>query len=139
MGSCAGRTPEGVVLQAMNLSGLLSVIEQTPSCGRLRDALRAQRPRLTVGVSDAAKPAAIAILVRDWPGPVLVVTSRTDRAEALAEELSAWLGEPERGLLFPERDSLPYERLAPAAGIVRDRLRAGAPLAGGGGARVNAR
>src|SRR2546428_6465588 len=116
----------------MNLSGLLSLIEQAPSFGRLRDALRAQRPRLTVGINDAAKPAAVATLVRDWPGPVLLLTTRSDRAEALAEELSVWLGEPERIFIFPERDALPCERLAPVPEIVRDRLRAVAALAGAG-------
>jgi transcription-repair coupling factor (superfamily II helicase) len=114
----------------MNLAGLLSIIERAPSVARLRDSLGAPNVRLTVGVNDAAKPAAIAAVARDWPGPVLVVTSRSDRAEALAEEVGVWIGEPERILIFPERDALPYERLVPARDIVRDRLQAVAALAG---------
>ena len=55
--------------------------------------------------------------------PVLVVSPRPDRAAALAEEVASWLGDPERVHLFPERESLPYERLAPDPLVLRDRLR----------------
>ena len=112
----------------MNLAGLLSLIERVPSLAQLRAALGQGDVRLTVGVGDAAKAAAVAALVREQHSPVLVVAPRPDRAEALAEELATWLGEPERLLLFPERDALPYERLAPDPETVRDRLRAIAAL-----------
>jgi len=115
----------------MDLAGLLSIIQSAPAFGRLRGALDAPGAALTVGVGDSAKPAAVAAMVRDWAGPVLIVTARTDRAEALAEELGYWLGDPERGLVFPEREALPYERLVPAPDIVRDRLQAVAALSNG--------
>jgi len=108
----------------MNLSGLLPLIEDTPLVSRLRQELRSETVRLALGVGDAAKAAAIAALARGRQSPVLVVVARPDRAEALAEELAVWLGEPGRVLLFPERDALPYERLAPDPETVRDRLRA---------------
>ncbi|HEU4760659.1 MAG TPA: transcription-repair coupling factor [Dehalococcoidia bacterium] len=108
----------------MNLSGLLTVIEEAPSLARLRAALAGDAFRLVVGVADTAKAAALAALLRGQERPVVLVTSRPDRAAALAEELAVWLGEPGRVLLFPERDPLPYERLAPDAETVRDRLRA---------------
>jgi transcription-repair coupling factor (superfamily II helicase) len=109
-------------METIDLSGLLSQVRRAPSFERVRSRLR--EGRLTLGAGDSAKPVALAALASEWPGPVLVITTRSDRAEALAEEVSAWLGDPERVLVYPEREALPYERLAPAPDTVRDRLRA---------------
>jgi transcription-repair coupling factor (superfamily II helicase) len=123
----------------MDLSGLLQGIERAPSFSRLREAVTAERaqtggrlPGLVIGVGDAAKAAAIAVLARAAEGPLIVVVPREDRAEALLEELSAWLGEDAPLVPFPQRDSLPYERLAPDPEAVRDRLTAVSRLAAGG-------
>ncbi|MCH7810599.1 MAG: hypothetical protein IH863_08465, partial [Chloroflexi bacterium] len=122
----------------MNLSALLTIIDETAGLGRLREALsrpsgRGRSARAVAGISDSAKPAALAALVADEERPVLILTGRPARAEVLAEELAAWLGpsadDAERVLLFPERDALPYERLAPARETVRDRLNAVIALA----------
>ncbi len=117
----------------MDLSGLLPLIAQSPASGSLRAALDQAAVRETVGVPDSAKAASLAAALYDRQAPVLIITSRMDRAEALAEDLAAWLGAEaaERLLLFPERDALPYERLAPPSGTVRDRLRAVIALANG--------
>ena len=117
-------------MQPIDLSAALPLVREAPSFEGVRSALSGGRP-LTLGVGDGAKAATIAALASEWPGPVLVITARADRAEALAEETGAWLGEPERALLYPERDALPYERLAPPLDVVRDRLRAIAELRDG--------
>src|SRR3990167_10590904 len=114
----------------MNLSGLLRGIERAPSLTRLREAVAAKRS-LVIGVGDAAKAAAIAVLAGAAEGPLIVVAPREDRAEALLEELSVWLGEGAPLVPFPQRDSLPYERLAPDPEAVRDRLAALSALAHG--------
>ena len=117
----------------MDLSALLTIIDETAGLGRLRESLsgpsgRGKAARAVAGLNDAAKPAAIAALVADEERPVLVLTGRPARAEVLAEELAAWLGpaagDASRVLFFPERDALPYERLAPDRETVRDRLTA---------------
>jgi transcription-repair coupling factor (superfamily II helicase) len=117
----------------MDLSALLPIIGETAGLERLREALRGPLARVVAGISDAAKPAALAALVADEGRPALVITGRPARAEVLAEELAAWLGPSENGaprvLLFPERDALPYERLAPGRETVRDRLNAVVALA----------
>ncbi len=122
----------------MDLSALLPIIGETAGLERLREALlrpsgRGSSARAVAGVRDAAKPAALAALVADEERPVIVLTGRPARAEVLAEEIAAWLGPPiggaERVLLFPERDALPYERLAPDRETVRDRLNAVVALA----------
>jgi transcription-repair coupling factor (superfamily II helicase) len=54
----------------------------------------------------------------------LVITAAEKRAEELAEEVHAWVGEDKRVLHFPERDVLPYERLASDPETVQARLAA---------------
>jgi transcription-repair coupling factor (superfamily II helicase) len=105
----------------MNLSGLLpdlqSALEEHGLAARLDDGTP-----LLLGLPDGAKAALVATLASTGR-PVLVVSPRPDRAAALAEEVASWLGDPERVHLFPEREALPYERLAPDPLTLRDRLR----------------
>ncbi len=108
----------------MDISGLLPTIEQAPGFRDLRERLAAPTSREVAGLADAAKPAALAALISTESGPSLVVTGRASRAQQLAEELAAWLGEGRRVLLFPERDVLPFERLSPDPETVRERLSA---------------
>jgi transcription-repair coupling factor (superfamily II helicase) len=117
-------------MEQMDLSAILPQLRGTASFQRIAAALQTGRS-LTLGVGDAAKAAALAAIAGEREGPVLIVTTRTDRAEALAEELSAWLGASSEVLAYPERDALPYERMAAAPDIVRDRLRAASALGAG--------
>jgi transcription-repair coupling factor (superfamily II helicase) len=111
----------------VNLKGVLPLIEDALTAeGRLKTPAG----RLTVGAPDGAKAALIALLARQSDAPLLVVTAHANRAQALIEELAAWLGDDEHLHLFPRRAALPYERLAPDAEAVRDRLRVLALLAG---------
>jgi len=108
----------------MKLSGLLPLIRSTSALGGVLAALEQGSPRrLVLGVSDGAKAATIAALAEGLSCPILVLAARPDRARALVEELTVWLGDESRVLLFPERDPLPYERLSPDPEAVRDRLR----------------
>ena len=113
----------------MDLSGLLREIEQAPGFRELRARLSAREGRIIAGLSDAAKPPALAVLLRDETAPVVIVTARPAKARLLTEELPAWLGDQARVCLFPERDVLPYERLAADPKTVRDRITALTALA----------
>ncbi len=113
----------------MNLSGLLPLIEEALDSERVSRLLEPSGS-LTVGVPDGAKAALIALLTQRTKAPLVVVTARANRANALVEELAAWLGSDERVHLFPRRDALPYERIPPDADAVRDRLRVLALLSG---------
>jgi len=123
----------------MTLAGLLPIV---------RSALEPLGPLL--GVSDGAKAAMVAALARDRRAPagaqglapLLVVMALPERAQALAQELPAWLGEgraiPLRGspgpgglgfkgapplLPFPVRDQAPYSRGRPEPAAIGARLR----------------
>ena len=105
--------------------------------GRVVDALGSDSLPLTVGVANAAKAASLAALLRSGVSePTLIIVPRADKAEALAEELAVWLGEPGAVRLLPERDSLPYERLAPDLHAVAERLRLLSILTSGAGAPI---
>src|SRR3989304_1793010 len=121
----------------MDLSGLLQGIERAPSFARLREAVTAERaqtggrlPGLVIGVGDAAKAAAIAVLAGAADGPLIVGGPRGGRA--VGGGRSPWRGEAAPLVPSPQRDSLPYERLAPDPEAVRARLTAVSRLAAGG-------
>ncbi|MGQ9571801.1 MAG: hypothetical protein ACUVV3_01215, partial [Dehalococcoidia bacterium] len=108
----------------MKLCGLLPLIRSTSALGEALATLEQGSPRrLVLGVPDGAKAATIAALTEGLAQPIFILTARPDRARALVEELAVWQGDSSRLHLFPERDPLPYERLAPDPEAVRDRLR----------------
>ncbi|MBI2724473.1 MAG: transcription-repair coupling factor [Chloroflexi bacterium] len=109
--------------ERMDLSALLPILDETVSLDRLRRRMSGKQT-VTLGVSDGAKAAVVAALARDATATMLVIVPRPHHADALADELSAWLGADgrDRVVVFPERDALPYERLAPDADDVASRL-----------------
>jgi transcription-repair coupling factor (superfamily II helicase) len=60
-------------------------------------------------------------LLAERAAPLLVLTPRTSDAEAVADGLSAYLGE-ERVAVFPAWETLPHERLSPQPRTVGRRL-----------------
>jgi transcription-repair coupling factor (superfamily II helicase) len=114
----------------MDLSALLPAIDQAVGLDRLRSRMSESRS-LLLGVSDGAKAALLAALTRGGERPVLVIVPRPRHADSLIEELASWLGPAAPPLLrFPEREALPYERLAPDPEDIRERLLAVQALAG---------
>jgi len=107
----------------VDLSALLPLIDEAVDLDRLRRRMSDQ-DALMLGVSDGAKATAIAALARGAQQPMLIIVPKPQHAEALVEELRAWLGAQERDRvsLFPERDALPYERLSPDPADVHQRL-----------------
>lgn len=104
----------------MNLSPLLALIQRA-----IAPTWDSQMPD-TLGVPDGAKAPVVAALASAQPAvsqhPFLVVVARPDRAAELAEELAAWTGEAEAIALFPELDSIPYERAAGDGQVSERRL-----------------
>jgi transcription-repair coupling factor (superfamily II helicase) len=121
----------------MNLSGLLPLIQSVSGLAPVLARLRTpEAAPLVIGLPDSAKAATLANVAQGLPAPLLVLAARPDRARALAEELAVWLGDEHRVALFPERDALPYERLAPDLEAVAQRLRVLSLLVGDAAAPV---
>jgi len=119
----------------MNLSGLLSLVEDIPSYRELIEGLRArdtaQPPPpypLTLGLLSAARPYLIAALQRNLDRPLVVVTARPEQANQLHSQLRLWSARPESVLLFPEPNALPYEHIAWNIETIQQRIRVLATL-----------
>lgn len=111
------------------LGGLLKVAASDPKLKGLASQVGEDSLHIT-GI-DQARPWAIGTLAHH--APVLVVTASGREAEDLTAELTAMLGE--KVAYFPAWETLPHERLSPAADIVGKRARV-LDLVGAGKAQV---
>lgn len=105
----------------MNLAGLLGALRSHPSFAETLTAVVEGHP-VALRLARAATPALVAAVATATERPLLVVTGRTERAKALADQLTVWSRTPERVVLFPEPDGLPYERTLPDPLTARGRL-----------------
>ncbi|HEY8477010.1 MAG TPA: DEAD/DEAH box helicase, partial [Chloroflexota bacterium] len=104
---------------------LAAVVEHLTRHARARGLVRRlSEARHPVPLPGAARPLALALLHVVEERPLLVVTSRATRARRLQQEIAAWSPAPDRVLLFPEHDPLPYERLAGNPEHLVERLQA---------------
>lgn len=103
---------------SMNLEKTLSVIENDK---KYRDlvGLIEEGGGATVSVGFAARPYLLAVLFRSTARPMLIITSSTEKARNMVEDLRAYSVEAE---LFPEVETMPYDSLSPSAESVGRRL-----------------
>jgi transcription-repair coupling factor (superfamily II helicase) len=112
----------------LDLSQLLQLTEVMPVYKDVLAALQSGA-RTAVSVVESAKPYLVAALYRRLGIPLTVVTAHPDRAKYFYEQLLTWCpGKPVR--LFPEPETLPFERMASDNGAEVDRLQVLAMLAG---------
>ncbi len=111
----------------LDLGKLLDIATDSEPFRELLGALKS--PRTAVSVPESAKPYVLAALYSQLRVPVLLLTAHPDRAKYYVEQLSTWCpGKPVR--LFPELDTIPYERLASDNGGEVDTLQTLSALAG---------
>ena len=108
----------------MNLGCLLTLIDEMPGYRQLLESLFSKNSKKSgveqrVVVLDEAKPYLLAALHRELGWPMLVVTPRPEGAKQLQDQLLAWGSDP---CIFPEPDSLPYERLASDTATIQQRI-----------------
>ncbi|HET6750503.1 MAG TPA: CarD family transcriptional regulator, partial [Actinomycetes bacterium] len=111
----------------MRLDPLLQRWPADPAFGELLDALPggeagaplAEAPEVVV--PDVARAFLLAGLARAAGRLVVVTTATTADAEALADDVAAFLG-PDRVACFPAWETLPHERLSPRSETVARRL-----------------
>ncbi|MEE9199175.1 MAG: DEAD/DEAH box helicase, partial [Dehalococcoidia bacterium] len=115
----------------MKLSGLTDLIIGHREFQELLEAIRAPEGASQRGgragwegmVLDAAKPCLIAALQLSLTRPMVVITARPERAKELRDQLGEWASGQALVRLFPEPDTLPYERQPWEASVALDRLR----------------
>ena len=108
------RAPRG---QGTSLAPLLSLVNRDPVLAGL--AIGAER---SVAVAEAAQPFAVAAVAQSGARrPVVVAVPSGTTADRLAHEIGAWIG-PSEVALFPAWETLPFERVSPAAETMGRRL-----------------
>ncbi|MFH1639531.1 MAG: transcription-repair coupling factor [Chloroflexota bacterium] len=95
----------------MDLTGLLPLIRDIPDYRKLVFGIKQGEGGDAVFVIDGAKPYLIAALSHDLKLPVLVVTAKPENGKRLYDQIQTWCRSSEV-ILFPEPDSLPFDRLA---------------------------
>jgi transcription-repair coupling factor (superfamily II helicase) len=117
----------------LRLSGLVPLSENSNGFHELTRALSSLSREgvggLVLNVAETARPYLLAGLRSSLHLPLLIVTSRRERARQIHEQLSIWSVSADDLLLFPEPDVLSYERIPWDRGIARDRLSTLASLA----------
>jgi transcription-repair coupling factor (superfamily II helicase) len=115
----------------MRLHALLGVLDRQPTFQQLVEDLSAPEatPRLLSAITPA-RPYALAALHAALNRSMIVVAGRVSEARGYANELRAWVRDPESVLLFPETDALPYDRLPNDPDKLVDRLSTLERLAG---------
>ncbi len=108
----------------MDLSGLLSLVEQVTGYQRLRSELVEPRgDGVKLIASDAVKPFVIAALHQEMNLPILVVMAQPESARRLYDELQAWCPSSTMIQFFPEVDIMAGEYSESDVFVNAERLR----------------
>jgi transcription-repair coupling factor (superfamily II helicase) len=115
----------------MNLSCLLSLLQEMPAYRQLVGDLSTAKGEHKALILDAAKPYLIAALYEELDLPFMVVTGQPESARKLHEQLRAWCSPSAELQRLPELDFLPYDssQLSAISYQMMERLRALATLA----------
>ena len=113
----------------MNLAQLLPLIDDMPAYRQLVDELRRQKGSTRIVIPDAAKPYLIAALYQSLRLPMLIVTAQPENSKKLYEQLLTWC-DSGQVRLFPEPDTLPYQRIVSDTSTELERLQVLSALAG---------
>lgn len=95
----------------MHLSHLLPNLLHDPSARQLLERVTRGERADVEGLPYAARPAVIAAIASQIDRPMLVVSSRGDRADVLSSALAEFMGSARSIVHWPAPAALPYERL----------------------------
>ncbi len=117
----------------MNLTGLLALADEMPAYHNMFKDLESENGESGVAILDAAKPFVTACLHSDMKIPVIVITSQPENSRKFYELLTAWYPEADVRL-FPEPETLPYERITSDISASLERIQTLSALTGINGA-----
>ena len=106
----------------MSLSALGGLLQSTPQYKRLMASLTRPPRHVTAQVLDEAAPYALVTLWQDLGIPMLIIAPRPEGARRLHDQLVTWSGREDSVLLFPETETLPFERLVSDPDTTHQRL-----------------
>jgi len=98
----------------VNLSGILQLVRESSTYRLLRETLRGSErdersSARALGILAAARPAVVAALQEDWPGPILWVAGSPDAARQNADQVRAWSLHPDGVVYFHAPDVVFYD------------------------------
>jgi transcription-repair coupling factor (superfamily II helicase) len=108
-------------METLDLSQLLHLIDEMPAYRQLVEELEFAAGSTRVTILEAAKPFLVAALYHRLQRPLVMVTAQPDNARKLYDQLMTWCG-CEEVRLFPEPDTLPYERVISDTPSEQERL-----------------
>ncbi|MDO8577823.1 MAG: transcription-repair coupling factor [Dehalococcoidales bacterium] len=113
----------------LDLTPLLSLIEENPWWPELAAAVEKGSDGFRVQMPEAAKPFVIAALHHHLKKPMLVVTAQPENAKRLYEQAGNWY---DSGVvkLFPDPEALPYEKVSADSTVEIERLQVLAAMTG---------
>ena len=101
---------------------ILQLIDELPSFRELLNRLNGSNGKENqILILDAAKPYLIAALHKKLQVPVLVITAQPENSKYLFEQVSYW-GNAAETYIFPDADTLPYQRAISDFSVEQDRL-----------------
>ncbi|MCC6703455.1 MAG: hypothetical protein IT334_01175, partial [Thermomicrobiales bacterium] len=96
----------------MTLNHLLPGLAAEPEIRELLELARGDRPRAAVvDLPTSLRPALVALLSAQLDRPILVLTSRADRADLLAAAINEFLPAERSATLWNAPEALPFEQL----------------------------
>jgi len=110
-----------LVSSSARLGGILALAERSERYRELEGRLEARESLVVAEATAGGRAFAWSALVAHGGRNVALIAPGEDRARRWRAELGGWLGD-DRVLLFPERESMPFEASAPSASAVHQRL-----------------
>jgi len=110
-----------LVSSSARLGGILALAERSERYRELDGRLEARESLVVAEATAGGRAFAWSALVAQGGRNVALIAPGEDRARRWRAELAGWLGD-DRVLLFPERESMPFEASAPSASAVHQRL-----------------
>jgi transcription-repair coupling factor (superfamily II helicase) len=104
----------------MHLIGLTDLLRETQ--GYREQLARLNESSQTWNLIRSARPFVLASIARDWPAPILYLTTTGRRAYNVVEQLPVWLEDESRILRFAEPTPMFYDRLPWDRTVIRERL-----------------
>ncbi len=106
----------------MDLTKLFELTKGMPGYRALTLQIKDGAKETLASVLEGAKPYLIAALARELKRPLLIVTAEPEGSRRLFEQIPGW-DVNIAAYLFPESDTLPYQRLIPDTSAETERIR----------------
>src|SRR5262245_11243903 len=107
----------------MTLSHTVAAVAELPSIPKFLKRLQSKAGRVHVeDVPYSFRPALIAAVVEQVARPTLLVTNRSDRADALCAAMNEFLPPTHQAHVWPAPEALPFEQLPFDLGVGTQRI-----------------